>query len=126
MADIRATIEEYCRAFSAADRDGWLALWSDEATMEDPVGSPLKRGKEEIGAFFDQSHEMAAEGVVLELTGEPVVCGDEAAFPMRAVVTLGGSKLTTPIVDVMRFDADARIVAQRAFVDLSNLTPLEG
>ena len=124
MADIRSTIDAYCETFSANDREGWLACWADDATMEDPVGTPLKKGKEEIGAFYDQSQELVPEGVTLELTGEPVIVGDEAAIPMRVVVSMGGSKLTTPIVDVMRFDADARIAAQRAFVDLSKLAPL--
>ena len=124
MADIRSTIDAYCETFSANDREGWLACWADDATMEDPVGTPLKKGKEEIGAFYDQGHTMAPEGLILELTGEPVMVGDEAAIPMRVVVTMGGTKLTTPIVDIMTFDADAKIAAQRAFVDLSKLVPL--
>ena len=124
MADIRSTIDAYCSTFSANDRDGWLDCWADRATMEDPVGTPRNTGKGEIGAVFDQSHEMAPEGVVLELTAEPIICGDEAAIPMRAIVTLGGTRMTTPIVDVMRFDADARIASQRAFVNLADLTPL--
>jgi steroid delta-isomerase len=124
MADIRSTIDAYCSTFSANDRQGWLDCWADDATMEDPVGSPLKRGKDEIGAFYDQSHEMVPEGVVLELTGEPVICGDEAAIPMRVVISMGGSKMTTPIVDIMRFDADAKIASQRAFVNLGDLVPL--
>ena len=124
MADIRSTIDAYCETFSANDREGWLACWADDATMEDPVGTPIKQGKEQIGAFYDQGQAMAPDGLVLELTGEPVIVGDEAAIPMRVVVTMGGDKLTTAIVDVMRFDADAKIAAQRAFVDLSKLAPL--
>jgi len=123
MADIRSTIDAYCETFTANDRERWLACWADDATMEDPVGTPLKKGKDEIGAFYDQGHKTAPEGLVLELTGEPVIVGDEAAIPMRVVVTMGGTKLTTPIVDVMKFDADAKIAAQRAFVDLSKLAP---
>ncbi|MGH2686968.1 MAG: nuclear transport factor 2 family protein [Actinomycetota bacterium] len=126
MADIRSTIDAYCESFSANDREGWLACWADDATMEDPVGSPIKQGKAEIGAFYDQGHSMAPEGLVLELTAEPVIVGDEAAIPMRVIVSMGGAQLTTPIVDVMRFDADAKIAAQRAFVDLSKLAPLTG
>jgi steroid delta-isomerase len=124
MADIRSTIDAYCAAFSAGDRDGWLDCWADDATMEDPVGTPLKRGKDEIGAFYDQSRELAPDGATLELTGDPVICGDEAAIPMRVVVSLGGAKMTTRIVDVMRFDADAKIASQRAFVNLADLQPL--
>src|SRR5687768_4104525 len=44
----------------ARDRDGWLALFEDDGTIEDPVGpSPFspdgrgQRGKKEITAFYD-------------------------------------------------------------------------
>ena len=52
MADIRSTIDAYCSTFTAGDRAGWLDCWADDATMEDPVGTPVKSGKDEIGAFY--------------------------------------------------------------------------
>ncbi len=110
MADLRSTIDSYCATFNANDREAWLDLWAEDATMEDPVGTPLKRGREEIGAFFDQGQNAAPEGVTLALAGEPIICGDQAAFPFRVEVTVGGTKLGVVAIDVMRFDADARIV----------------
>ena len=123
MADIRSTIETYCAAFSAGDREGWLGCWAPDATMEDPVGTPLKKGLEEIGAFYDQGKSMAPEGVALILSGEPIIVGQEAAFPFRIEVTMGGSKMVTTAIDVMTFDDDAKITSQRAFVDLTTLAP---
>ncbi len=46
-------IETYCKAESAKDRDTWLSLFAPDATHEDPVGAPVNRGIEAIGAFFD-------------------------------------------------------------------------
>ena len=47
-------------AVEAGDRDGWLALFADDAIVEDPIGaSPLdpegrgRHGKGEIAAFYD-------------------------------------------------------------------------
>ena len=47
-------------AVEAGDRDGWLALFADDAIVQDPIGpSPLdpegkgRHGKEEIAAFYD-------------------------------------------------------------------------
>lgn len=51
---IRSTVEQYVARFSD-DRDGWLALWAPDATMEDPVGSPVRHGVEAIAEFYDQS-----------------------------------------------------------------------
>jgi steroid delta-isomerase len=121
-ASIRATIDEYLARFSAGDRDGWLALWADDATMEDPVGSPLRRGRDEIGAFYDDSTS-AADSVELRLAGAVIVVGNEASFPFEVRPVVGGVAMVMPVIDVMTFDDDARITSQRAFVDFSMLAP---
>jgi steroid delta-isomerase len=129
MADLTTTILEtindYVRTFSAGDRAAWLGCFAPDATMEDPVGTPVKRGHEEIGAFYDQG-QSSADAVELRLGGEPLVCGSQAAFPLQIVATLGGAKMGMNAIDVMTFDDDGRITSQRAFVDFSKLTPLEG
>lgn len=122
---IRTTIEAYVARFSAGDREGWLDLWAEDATMEDPVGSPVRRGRDEIGAMFDQSTELA-DSVELRLTGEPVVLGAEAAFTFDVRPVVGGTAMQLSAIDVMTFDDDARILSQRAFVDFSTMAPADG
>jgi steroid delta-isomerase len=46
----------------AGDREGWLALMADDVLIEDPIGTFATnpdgngvRGKEAVGAFFDQT-----------------------------------------------------------------------
>lgn len=119
---VRATIERYLERFSAGDREGWLDLWADGATMEDPVGSPPKRGREEIGAFWDQNRA-GVDSIELRGRGIVVVVGNEASFVFDARPTLGGATLSMPVIDVMTFDDEARITSQRAFVDGSLLGP---
>ena len=38
---INATIDRYVAAFSQGDKDGYLALFAPDATVEDPVGSDV-------------------------------------------------------------------------------------
>jgi steroid Delta-isomerase len=123
-ADIRATIERYTATFSAGDRAGWLALWADGATMEDPVGTPLKEGKDAIGAFYDQGWA-SADSIELRLSSYVVVAGNQAAFAMDVRPTLGGATMAIPAIDVMTFDDDGRITSQRAFVDFGLLRPAD-
>jgi len=129
MADLNAsildTISKYVETFSSGDRAAWLACFTSAATMEDPVGTPVKRGREEIGAFYDQSTG-PADSVELRLGTEPIISGSQAAFVLDIVVTLGGSKMGMNAIDVMTFDDDGHITAQRAFVDFSKLAPLDG
>jgi steroid delta-isomerase len=90
--------------------------------MEDPVGTPLKHGRDEVGAFYDQGHELA-ESIELRPLGIAVVVGGEAAFAFQVRTQVGGSLYTMPVIDVMTFDDDARITSQRAFQSFDDLTP---
>ena len=61
-AAIVRTIERYQSTFSADDRDGWLALFTDDAVLEDPVGSSAHEGREAIAAFWDTVHARTERG----------------------------------------------------------------
>lgn len=123
MSDaIRATITDYCERFSAADREGWLALFTDDATVEDPVGSPVRHGKGEIGAFFDESHA-APDSIELKPNAPAIIIGSQASFSFTIRVNLAGSMFTLQAIDVMTFDDAGRIASQRAFVDHSTMAP---
>ena len=51
------------------------------------------------------------------------VAGDEAAFPMQARPRMGGEEFVVDIIDVMRFDDEARITSMRAFWDPAEMRP---
>lgn len=123
-AAITTTIERYLALFSAGDREAWLDLWAEDATMEDPVGTPVKRGREEIGAFFDQSRSMA-DALELRPLGVTIVVGNEASFAFAARPTIGGATMSVPVIDVMTFDDQGRITSQRAFVDYAQMAPAD-
>lgn len=125
MADpdaIRSTIETYCRSFGD-DRATWLALFADDATVEDPVGSEVRRGTEAIGAFWDDTHALS-DRITLTLSDYVKVAGDEAAFAMDARMESSGDVNGMKIIDVMTFDDDARITTMRAFWDFADLGPV--
>ena len=123
-ATIRSTIESYTATFSKGDREGWLALWADDATMEDPVGTPVKHGKEAIAAFYDQSTG-AADAVELRLIGITIPVAGQAAFAFEVRPTIGGQAMVMPAIDVMTFDDDGKITSQRAFVDFNQIRPTD-
>jgi steroid delta-isomerase len=122
---IRTTIDRYVEVFSAGDRDGYLSLFTDDATVEDPVGADVVRGADGIGAFWDGVRAMSPV-IELQLTGAPRLAAGEAAFPMRAVTTVGDDKLAVEIIDVMTFADDGRISSLRAFWDFAEMAPYEG
>ncbi|MGH9186299.1 MAG: nuclear transport factor 2 family protein [Acidimicrobiales bacterium] len=119
---IRTAVDNYLARFSAADREGWLDLWAEDATMEDPVGSPVRTGREEIGAFYDQSHGMA-DSIELRSLGMVNVCGNEAAFAFEIRPVLGGSRFRAVAIDAMVFDDETKIAKMRAYWDMASMTP---
>ena len=114
---IRDTVQRYLAAFSAGDREGWLDLFTPDATLEDPVGSDVCKGRDEIGVFWDQTHAMT-EAITLHLVQGPGGNERESAFAMEAHTQVGDAPFVIPTIDVMTFDDDGRITSQRAFWSL--------
>jgi steroid Delta-isomerase len=121
---LRGRIRTYMERFSANDREGWLDLFADDAWIEDPVGTPRRQGRAEIGAFWDESHEVP-DAIELVPLGILTVVGDEAAFTMQARATLGGQVFGIDVIDLMTFDDAGRITTMRAFFDPTALRPLD-
>lgn len=123
-ATLRETIETYMARFTAEDRDGWLDLFADDAWIEDPVGTPRRNGREEIGAFWDETHTVP-DAIELRPLGITTIVGNEGIFTMQARATLGDSVFGIDIIDLMTFDDAGRITTMRAFFDPTAMTPLE-
>ena len=63
----RQLVRTYIRNFNARDFDALMAIYAEDATLEDPVGTPLVHGKTAIRAFYEQA---AAHYSFLQLTGD--------------------------------------------------------
>lgn len=124
-AQINATIERYVDVFSHADRDGYVGLFAPGATVEDPVGSDVCTGAEAIGGFWDGVRALTPS-ITLECLAPPRIAAGEAAFNLRAIADMGGTKLAVDIIDVMAFDDEGRITSLRAFWDMAEMAPYEG
>lgn len=116
-----AAVQGYVAGFAAGDPDTIIALFADDATVEDPVGTPIKRGRAEISDFYTGS---MATGAKLELLGEPRCAGDTVAFPFAVKLEWGGQKSVIEVIDTFRLDDDGKIVEMRAFWGAENMKPV--
>jgi steroid delta-isomerase len=107
-------VERYLDAYNARDADAILSLYASEATMEDPVGTPPARGREEIRALYQLGFDM---GIEMELDGRIRTAPGHAAFPLRARSASG----TLYAIDVFEFDAEGRIRKMSAIWSPANL-----
>jgi ketosteroid isomerase-like protein len=115
-------------AVEAGDRDAWLALFADDAVVEDPIGpSPLDpeggghRGRDAIAAFYDAV--VAPNESVTFTIERSHAAGDEVANVGTITTTLpdGGGTVHTDLVITYRVDGDGRVAALRAYWDLAEL-----
>ena len=127
MADqdaLRQIIATYMDVFTAEDREGWLDLFAEDAWIEDPVGTPRRNGRKEIGEFWDETHTVP-DKVALVPLGITTIIGDEGIFTMQAQATLGDTVYGIDIIDLMTFDDAGKITTMRAFFDQSTMAPVE-
>lgn len=104
----------YTAAVTATDVDGIVGLYAPDASIQNPVGGPVREG---IDAFYRENELDESLAVV----GPACVAGLEAAVPMLARVRHGGVLLEIDVIDVIdvaRIDEKGRVVSMRAFFDL--------
>jgi steroid Delta-isomerase len=109
-------------AAMARDKDAWLALFADDAIVEDPIGPSHfdpegrgHRGKEAIARFFDMAIAPSTLEFHFEKTYE---CGDEEANVGHIVIESSGYRVVAEGVFTYRVDADGRMAALRAYWDV--------
>jgi steroid Delta-isomerase len=106
---MKAAMQAYIDAFNSGSADAVTALYAENATVEDPVGSPPKQGKAQIHAFYAHS---IATGAKLSLDA-PVrgSHADSAAMAFSARI----GPLTVRVIDVMTFDEAGKFTSMKAY-----------
>lgn len=110
---MKARLLEYIAAFNADDAQRVVALFADDASVEDPVGTPVKQGKSEIEQFYAYATSLGAR---LELVAPPRGShGHSATISFRVHTAMEGLPAYIDVTDVMDFDAAGKIVRMRAY-----------
>jgi steroid delta-isomerase len=116
-------------AVRAHRKDEWLALFADDARVEDPIGvSPYDPngaghyGKSAISAFWDMA--IAPSDIEFQLT-DSFACGLETAFTGSITSIRRGRRVEVDGVFTYRVNEAGKIVALRAFWELTRarITP---
>jgi len=110
--DIDRFIRDYVRAFNARDLDSVASLYAEDATLEDPVGSTIVRGRPAIRAFYEQYKDQPS---YLHYSGDCRVAQSAIAFSFVACIGTGADLHVVRIFDSFRFDDAGKINEMRAF-----------
>ncbi|MFE4948626.1 nuclear transport factor 2 family protein [Leifsonia sp. NPDC056665] len=107
---IRATVEKYLGLAAQGTGAQIASLFSPNATVEDPAGSLVRRGAEDIAAFYDS---LRADRRTIELLTLRVAA-NTAAFHFRVTTTSDALTIVVEPIDVMTFSQDGLITSMRA------------
>jgi steroid delta-isomerase len=107
-------VDRYLACHAATDLEGVLALFAEDATVEDPVGTPVLRGPSAIREFYRATHARNGR-LVLERLGRVLVGGDEIALHVRARLARDAHGQGMDVIYVLRVAGDGRIRSLRAF-----------
>ena len=103
----------------AKDKESWLALFDDNALVQDPIGkSPLDpegnghKGIAAIEKFYDT---VIANGNIEFTIVESIPCGYECANYAQIVNLVGDIKIETKMIVIYRINSNNKIESLRAF-----------
>lgn len=115
---MEAAVHEYVAAFDAGAPERVAALFAEDATVEDPVGTEPKVGQAAILEFYTASMQTGAK---LKLEGPVRICGPYAAFAFSVLLNLGGKDMHVDVIDTFKFNDDGKVVEMRAYFGPTNM-----
>jgi len=119
QAQMKAALQAYIDGFNADDPDAIMALFAEDAVIEDPVGSPLK-SRAEFDAFIRQGVKFGARlTLAAPIRGSH---GNRAAMVFTVTFVQDGVRYSTNSTDVMTFDAAGKITRMDGFWGPSDVT----
>ncbi|OBF16572.1 nuclear transport factor 2 family protein [Mycobacterium sp. ACS4331] len=118
---------ERSRAAAAAhDKEAWLALFDDDAIVEDPIGPSHfdpegrgHRGVDAISRFYDMAIAPSALTFHFDRTYQ---CGDEEANVGHIVIETAGYRVVAEGVFTYRVNEAGKITALRAYWEVDRAT----
>lgn len=113
-----SVVHAYVAGFASGDVEAIVNLFAEDGTVEDPVGTDIRRGHQAIREFYGFS---MATGARLELLGDPRCAADYVAFPFAVLLDWQGQKSRIEVIDTFRINDSGKIAEMRAFWGATNM-----
>ncbi|OBG85721.1 steroid delta-isomerase [Mycobacterium sp. E802] len=108
---IAEVIRRYVSLLATGSTDDLLEVFAEDATVEDPVGSDVRAGRNEIREFLSTLQELERQTELVLLR----VVGNEAAFSFTITFKIGDTPMRLQPIDTMTFDAEGKIASVRSY-----------
>lgn len=111
--DPEAIASHYLATLNKGDLDEALSLFSDDASLEDPYGTPALEGKENFAAVFER---VLGQGLKIEDIAPFHCAGDTVAMTYKIVLP----SIQFKTISLMRLNDEGKIVNFRAYWSKAN------
>lgn len=115
---MEAAVHAYVEAFAKGDPDLAVAIFAEDAVVEDPIGTPQRIGHAAIREFYVAS---MATGAKLVLDGPVRVAANHAAFAFHVPLHFDGKDMEIHVIDTFAFDADGKVKEMKAYFGPGNM-----
>jgi len=109
-----AMVHKYVAAFEKQDMDIIHEIYSQDARVEDPVGTDIHVGIDAVCAFYEGALKSGAK---LVLSGDPRCSGNAVAFPFQVIMP----GVTIDIIDVFEFNDEGKVNSMKAYWSGDNM-----
>jgi len=111
--NMKLAMQAYIDRFNQDDLEGLVGLYAETATVEDPVGSPVKSGKAAIREFYKYAMTTGARlSLAAPIRGSH---GTSAAMAFDVSLKYEGAQMVIRVIDVMTFDEAGKFASMRAY-----------
>ncbi len=110
---MKQAMQAYIDAFNRDDPEAVIALYADDATVEDPVGKEPMAGKAKIADFYRMAVKTGAK---LSLAA-PIRAshGNSAAMAFDVKLNMPQGRALIRVIDVMTFNDQGKFKSMRAY-----------
>jgi steroid delta-isomerase len=108
---MKKALQAYVDGFNVGDPAAIVALFADDAVIEDPVGSPPISGRAALEEFYANAIDTGAK---LTLDG-PIRGSHGNGAAMAFTIEVASMNLRIRAIDVMTFNDEGQIIEMRAY-----------
>lgn len=117
---LQNAMQAYIDALNNKDIPGIVALFAEEGTVEDPVGSIIERAAVGLPRLVGALPENASFSLDTPIRTSHDLSG--AAFAMTVELILDGKPIKIQSIDVMQFNKQGLITEMKAYYGPSNIS----
>jgi steroid delta-isomerase len=121
---MKEAMQAYIDAFNRSDAEAIVALYAEDATVEDPVGKEPMAGRARIADFYRMAIKTGAK---LSLAA-PIRAshGNAAAMAFDVKLDMPQGRALIRVIDVMTFDERGRFKSMRAYWGPGDMELIQG